>query len=49
MKNSDASGARVARTGLPSAGEILDAASNGEVDAEEYDRGYPEHLKNSIY
>lgn len=41
--------ARVARSSLPSAGEILDALSDGEVDAEDYDRRYPEHLKNSIY
>lgn len=40
---------RVPRSVLPSAGEMLDALSKGAIDAEAYDREYPERLKKSIY
>jgi len=40
---------QIPRNALPSTGEMLAAMSGGEVDAEAYDRGYPEHLKKTIY
>jgi hypothetical protein len=41
--------ARVERSELPTAGEMLQALSGGEFDGESYDRGYPEHMKKTIY
>jgi len=40
---------QIPRNALPSTGEMLAAMSGGEVDAEAYDRGYPEHMKKTIY
>ncbi len=41
--------AQIPRSELPSTGKILKALSEKEFDAEEYDRNYPNHLKNTIY
>lgn len=41
--------AQVPRGDLPSSGEILRALSPGPFDAENYDRGYPDHMKDTIY
>ena len=41
--------AQISRTDLPSTGQILEARSNGNFDGEAYDRGYPEHMKKTIY
>ena len=41
--------AQIPRSELPSTGKILKALSEKEFDAEEYDRNYPKHLKNTIY
>lgn len=41
--------AQVPRGQLPSAGEILQALSNSDFDGAAYDRGYPEHMKKTIY
>ena len=40
---------RIERRALPSAGEILAACSRGEVGAEEYDRIYPERIRQTLY
>lgn len=40
--------ARIDRSELPSAGEILQALSE-EIDGEEFDRNYPHRLKTTIY
>lgn len=40
---------QVARSELPSPGEMLQALSEGEFDGEAYDRSYPEHMKKTIY
>ncbi|MGI9422699.1 MAG: pyridoxamine 5'-phosphate oxidase family protein [Hyphomicrobiaceae bacterium] len=42
------SDAQIARSELPSTGEILSALSQ-EIDAGEYDRAYPRRLKETIY
>jgi PPOX class probable FMN-dependent enzyme len=39
----------VDRTSLPSNGTILAAITKGEVGGEEYDRAYPERLRQTIY
>jgi PPOX class probable FMN-dependent enzyme len=41
--------AQVPRSELPSTGKMLEALSNGDLDGAEYDRGYPERLKKTIY
>ena len=41
--------AQVARSELPSAGEMLERLSKGSIDAAEYDRAYPQRLKETIY
>ena len=41
--------AQVARTELPSTGEIIEALSKGAIDGAEYDRAYPQRLKETIY
>jgi PPOX class probable FMN-dependent enzyme len=41
--------AQVARSELPSAGEMLESLSKGGIDAAEYDRTYPQRLKETIY
>jgi len=39
----------VARSALPSTGQILAAIRPGEIDAEALDKAYPERLKQTIY
>jgi hypothetical protein len=34
---------------LPSAGEMLERLSKGGIDGAEYDRAYPQRLKQTIY
>lgn len=41
--------AQIPRSELPSTGSMLEALSDGEFDGAEYDRGYSEHLKKTIY
>jgi PPOX class probable FMN-dependent enzyme len=41
--------AQIARSELPSAGEMIAALSKGAVDGDEYDRAYPQRLKETIY
>lgn len=41
--------AQISRSELPSTGEILAALSKGAIDGEEYDRAYPQRLKETIY
>ena len=41
--------ALVARSELPTAGQILSELSQNAMDADEYDRNYPERLKKTIY
>ena len=41
--------ARIARSELPSAGEMIAALSKGTIDGAEYDRAYPQRLKETIY
>ncbi len=41
--------AQIPRSELPSTGEILAALSEGDFDAAEFDRSYPERLKKTIY
>ena len=41
--------ARIARSELPSAGEMIAALSKGAIDGAEYDRAYPQRLKETIY
>lgn len=41
--------ARVPRTALPSAGEILESLSDTPFDGAAYDRGYADHMKRTIY
>jgi hypothetical protein len=40
---------RIDRASLPSAGEILEALTRGEVDAEAYEAAYPERMRQSMY
>lgn len=39
----------VDRSELPSGGEMIAALSNGTVNADEYDRAYPQRLQETIY
>lgn len=41
--------AQIPRTDLPSTGKMLQALSESEFDAEEYDRNYPKHMEKTIY
>ncbi len=41
--------AQIARSELPSTGEMLAALSKGTIDGDEYDRAYPQRLKETIY
>ncbi len=41
--------AQIPRSELPSTGNMLEALSEGDFDGVEYDRGYPERLKKTIY
>jgi PPOX class probable FMN-dependent enzyme len=40
---------QISRSALPSTGTMLAALSSGAMDAEEYDRAYPERLRQTIY
>jgi len=40
---------QINRGELPSPGEMIAALSNGAIDGAEYDRAYPERLKQTIY
>jgi uncharacterized protein len=41
--------AQIARSELPSTGEILQALSQGSIDGAAYDQAYPQRLKETIY
>lgn len=41
--------AQIARSELPSTGEILQALTGGSIDGAEYDAAYPQRLKETIY
>jgi PPOX class probable FMN-dependent enzyme len=41
--------AQIARSELPSTGTILESLSKGAIDAQAYDRSYPQRLKETIY
>jgi predicted pyridoxine 5'-phosphate oxidase superfamily flavin-nucleotide-binding protein len=41
--------AQIPRSELPSAGEMLERLSKGGIDGAEYDRAYPQRLKQTIY
>jgi PPOX class probable FMN-dependent enzyme len=41
--------AHVARSELPSSGEILEALTQGRFDGKEYDRTYPKRIEETIY
>lgn len=41
--------AKVPRSELPSTGAMLETLSKGDFDGAEYDRNYPEHMKQTIY
>ena len=41
--------AQIPRSDLPSTGRMLEALSEGDFDGAEFDRGYAEHLKKTIY
>jgi PPOX class probable FMN-dependent enzyme len=41
--------AQVARSELPSAGEMLQSLSKGAIDGIQYDEAYPKRLKETIY
>ncbi|NKB56492.1 MAG: pyridoxamine 5'-phosphate oxidase family protein [Alphaproteobacteria bacterium] len=41
--------AQIERSELPSTGEILAALSSDAFDAADYDKGYPEHMRKTIY
>ena len=41
--------AQIARSELPSTGEIIGALSKGAIDGAEYDKAYPQRLKETIY
>ena len=41
--------AQVSRSELPSTGEIIEALSKGAIDGAEYDKAYPQRLKETIY
>ena len=39
----------VPRDQLPTAGSILDAITEGQIDGGDYDRAYPQRIKDTIY
>ena len=39
----------VAKSALPSSGEIMQALSKGRIDGQQYDAAYPQRLKETIY
>jgi uncharacterized protein len=41
--------AQIARSALPSTGEILQALSKGSIDGTAYDAAYPKRLEETIY
>jgi uncharacterized protein len=41
--------AQIARSALPSTGEILEALSQGSIDGTAYDTAYPKRLEETIY
>lgn len=41
--------AQIDRSELPSTGEIIEALTKGAIDGAEYDRAYPQRLKETIY
>jgi PPOX class probable FMN-dependent enzyme len=41
--------AQIARSELPSPGEMLEALSKGAIDAANYDREYPQRMQETIY
>ena len=41
--------AHASRDALPSAGAILEALSNGDIDGADFDNSYPDHMKKTIY
>jgi PPOX class probable FMN-dependent enzyme len=41
--------AQINRSELPSTGEMIAALSKGAIDGDEYDRAYPQRLKETIY
>ena len=41
--------AQIARSELPSTGEILEALTKGSIDAAAYDAAYPRRLEETIY
>jgi hypothetical protein len=41
--------AQIARSELPSTGEIIETLSKGAIDGAEYDRAYPQRLKETMY
>lgn len=41
--------AQIARSELPSSGEILEALTQGRFDGKEYDRSYPQRVQETIY
>ena len=41
--------AQIPRSELPSTGKMLEALSEGDFDAAEHDRSYPDRLKRTIY
>ena len=43
------SDAQLPRSALPSAGTMNKVFAEGDFDAEAYDRGYPEHMKKTMY
>lgn len=40
---------QIARSELPSAGTIFEALSEGTLDGDAYDAGYPDYMKKTIY
>jgi predicted pyridoxine 5'-phosphate oxidase superfamily flavin-nucleotide-binding protein len=41
--------AQVKPSELPSAGEVLQALSRGNIDGAAYDKAYPQRLKDTMY
>ncbi len=41
--------AQIARTELPSSGDIMAEITDGDVDGAAYDRAYPQRLKDTLY
>lgn len=41
--------ARVAKSDLPTAGQIYQGLTKGDVNSDQYDRDYPERMKQTIY